>query len=30
MELFRIAVAGCGGMANTWVSYAQEEMMRRL
>ena len=24
MELFRIAVAGCGGMANTWVSYAQE------
>jgi len=24
MERFRIVVAGCGGMANTWVSYALE------
>lgn len=22
MKLFRVAVAGCGGMANTWVKYA--------
>ena len=24
MDYFRIAVTGCGGMANTWVKYALE------